>query len=81
MSTTPPDVDCAAALDLTDQDPTINQMMASLVLQVVRRIVAGSCPFMGLYLDMEQGTVTPTYATPEAVARIVGPDSEWEVSA
>ena len=32
VSTRPPDVDCAAALDLTDQDPTINQMMASLVL-------------------------------------------------
>ena len=67
VSTRPPDVDCAAALDLTDQDPTINQMMASLVLQVVRRMVAGSCPFMGLYLDMEQGTVTPRYVTPEAV--------------
>ena len=39
-------------------------MMASLVLQVVRRMVAGTCPFMGLYLDMEQGTVTPSYATP-----------------
>ena len=36
-------------------------------------MVAGSCPFMGLYLDMEQGTVTPRYVTPEAVARIVGP--------
>ncbi len=81
VSTTPPDVDCAAALDLTDQDPTINQMMASLVLQVVRRMVAGSCPFMGLYLDMEQGTVTPRYVTPEAVARAVGPGSEWEISA
>ena len=81
VSTRPPDVDCAAALDLTDQDPTINQMMASLVLQVVRRMVAGSCPFMGLYLDMEQGTVTPSYVTPEAVARVVGPGSEWEISA
>ena len=57
---TPPDVDCAAALDLTDQDPTINQMMASLVIQIVRRMVAGTCPFMSLYLDMELGTVTPT---------------------
>ena len=54
---TAPGVDCAAALDLTDQDPTINQMMASLVLMVVRRMVAG--------------TVTPTYATPEAVERVV----------
>ena len=76
VSTRPPDVDCAAALDLTDQDPTINQMMASLVLQVVRRMVAGTCPFMGLYLDMEQGTVTPTYATPEALERVVGSGSE-----
>ena len=72
VSTRPPDVDCAAALDLTDQDPTINQMMASLVLQVVRRMVAGTCPFMGLYLDMDLGTVTPSYVTPEAVARLVG---------
>ena len=76
VSTAPPDVDCAAALDLTDQDPTINQMMASLALQVVRRMAAGACPFMGLYLDMEQGTVTPTYATPETVARVVRSDSE-----
>ena len=64
VSTAPPDVDCAAALDLTDQDPTINQMMASLVLQVVRRMAAGTCPFMGLYLDMEQGTVTPDLCHP-----------------
>ena len=49
-------------------------MMASLVLQVVRRMVAGTCPFMGLYLDMDLGTVTPTYATPEAAERIVGLD-------
>ena len=61
--------------------PTINQMMASLVLQVVRRMVAGTCPFMGLYLDMDQGTVTPTYVTPEAVVRVVGPGSEWEIEA
>ena len=76
VPTTPPDVDCAAALDLTDQDPTINQMMASLVLQVVRRMAAGTCPFMGLCLDMEQGTVMPTYATPETVARVVRTDTE-----
>ena len=38
-------------------------MMASLVIQVVRRMVAGACPFMGLYLDLEQGTVTPSYVT------------------
>ena len=71
VSTAPPDVDCAAALDLVDQDPTINQMMASLVIQVVRRMVAGTSPFMSLYLDMDLGTVTPTYATPERAERIM----------
>ena len=71
VSTAPPDVDCAAALDLVDQDPTINQMMASLVMQVVRRMVAGTCPFMGLYLDMDVGTVVPSYATPEGACQTV----------
>ena len=47
VSIRPPDVDCAAALDLTDQDPTINQMMASLVLQVVRRMGGGHLPLYG----------------------------------
>ena len=78
VSTRPPDVDCAAALDLTDQDPTINQMMASLALQVVRRMVAGTCPFMALYLDMDLGTVTPSYATPEAVERLLPSESDPE---
>ena len=66
----PPDIDCAAALDLMDQDPTINQMMAMLVVQVVRRMAANDCPWMSLYLDLEQGTMTPRYATPENVAQI-----------
>ena len=68
----PSEVDCATALDFTDQDPTINQMMASQVLQVIHRMVAGDCPFMALYQDMDLGTVTTTYVTPEAVERTVG---------
>ena len=76
VPTTPPDIDCAAALDLTDQDPVVNQMMASLVLMVVRKMVAGTCSVMGLYVDMELGTVTPTYVTPEAVERVLGPGPE-----
>ena len=68
----PPDIDCAAALDLLDQDPTINQMMAMIVMQVVRRMAANDCPHMSLDLDLEQGTMTPMYATPESVSRITG---------
>ena len=68
----PAEVDCAAALDLTEQDPTINQMMAMMVLQVVRRMAAIECPFMALYLDLESGTITPRYATPENVSATTG---------
>ncbi len=73
---TPPEVDCAAALDLTDQDPTINQTMAVMVAQVVRRMAANDCPYMSLYLDLEQGTMTPVYATPENAARAAGVRNE-----
>ena len=41
------------------------------MLQIVRRMAAGTCPFMALYLDMDLGTVTPTYVTPQAVERVV----------
>ena len=69
---TPPDIDCAAALDLLDQEPTINQMMAMMVVKVVRRMAANDCPHMSLHLDLEQGTMTPRYATPENVAQVTG---------
>ena len=73
---TPPDLDCAAALDLVDQNPTINQAMANATLQVVQRMVTGTCPWMAIYLDLEQGSMTPHYATPENVARITGADAK-----
>lgn len=65
----PPQDDCA---QIADQGPTINQTMAALVVEVVRKIIDGSCPWMQLYIDMEAGTLHPILATPEAVERIVG---------
>ena len=70
-SHTPPDMDCAAALDLTDQDPTINQMMASWIVHIVRRMATNNCPFMALDLDLDLGTMAPTYATPQNVSRTI----------
>jgi hypothetical protein len=61
---------CAAAVAADDQSPTINQAMGALVLEVVRRIIEGTCPWMQLYLDLEAGTLTPTMATPEVVSRL-----------
>jgi hypothetical protein len=63
---------CAAAVAQNAQSPTINQAMAALALEVVRRILNGTCPWMGLYLDMEAGSLNPVYATPETVSRLTG---------
>ena len=63
---------CTEAVAMDDQSPTINQAMAALVLEVVRRIIEGTCPWEALYLDLEAGTLAPTMATPEGVSRQTG---------
>jgi hypothetical protein len=60
---------CAAIAE--DQGPTINLTMAAIVVEVVRRILAGTCPWMQLYLDMEAGTLVPVLATPQTVREIL----------
>ena len=63
---------CAVAVAQNVQSPIINQAMAALVLEMVRRILNGNCPWMGLYLDMETGALSSVYATPETVSRLTG---------
>lgn len=58
--------------DIPEQGPTINQVMASVMVEVIRRLVEGTCLWMQLYLDLEAGTLHPVLATPEAVQRITG---------
>lgn len=62
--------DCAEIA--VEQGPTINQGMAFLVVEVVRRLIDGTCPWVQLYLDMEMGTLSPVMATVEAVANMTG---------
>ena len=66
------DPSCAVAVDLGEQSPTINQAIAALVLEVARRMVLGTCPWMALSLDLESGQMRPTLATPENVGRCCG---------
>lgn len=66
------DPSCTVAVDIGEQSPTINQAMAAIVLEVVRRIVLGTCPWMSLSLDLEAGQLGPTLATPENVGRCCG---------
>lgn len=62
-------ISCA---DIEDQGPTINQSMAALVIEVVRRLIAGTCSWIQLYLDLELGKLQPVLATPETVEEILG---------
>lgn len=68
----PPEPSCAGAVEAGEQGPVINQAMAALVVEAVRRLIAGACPWMQLYLDLEAGTLHPVLAAPEAVARLTG---------
>ncbi len=50
-----------------EQGPTINLTMATVVVEVVRRLIAGTCSWVQLYIDMEAGTLVPVLATPEII--------------
>jgi len=65
-------MDCAEAVDANAQSPVINQAMAALVLEFVSRLLAGKLTWMGVYLDLEMGTLRPVPADPKTVARMVG---------
>ena len=57
--------------DISDQGPTINQSMASLVIETARRLLIGTCPWVQLYLDMEMGTLRPVYPSRELLKEIL----------
>jgi molybdopterin/thiamine biosynthesis adenylyltransferase len=67
LTQVPPVLDCA---QIAEQEPTINRVMAGLVIEVVRKLIEGTCPWMQLWLDLEMGTLTPVLATPQNVAGI-----------
>jgi len=72
LTQAPITMSCADAVLAGDQGPTINQVMAALMLEVVRRLIDGTCHWMQLYLDMEMGSLVPVMATPEAVEGVTG---------
>jgi hypothetical protein len=64
--------DCAGAVLTGEQGSTINQTMASLVLEVVRKLIEGTCSWMQLYLDLDKGILSPVLVSPEIVERMTG---------
>lgn len=63
--------DCAEAVAANAQSPVINQAMAMLTLEFVRRLLGGELTWMGAYLDLEAGTLSTVPAEPQTVARIM----------
>ena len=63
--------DCAEALQQDTQSPTINQAMAVLVLDMVNHLLRGTLNYMGVYLDMDAGSMQRVPATPINVARMM----------
>ena len=66
------DVDCAEAIELGEQSAVINQIMSSLVLEFVRKLLTNQLSWMQVYVDMEVGQITPTSIDPKHVARLLG---------
>jgi hypothetical protein len=71
-----PEAGCVA---VPDQGPTINNVMAALVVEVVRRLIEGTCPWLQLLVDMQHGLMTPIMATPEKCREIMHTRSKEKV--
>ncbi len=63
--------DCAEAVEDDEQSPTINQAMAVLVLDMVNRLLRGTLTYMGIYVDMDAGTMHQVPAMPMVVSRML----------
>ena len=66
------ELDCAEAVEEEEQSPTINQMMATLVLEFMFRLLKGTLTWMGAYVDLDAGNLSTVPAEPETVARMFG---------
>lgn len=61
--------DCADIAE--EQGPTINLIMAAIVVEVVNRLIMGTCPWIQLYLDIKEGTLVPVPATSGSINSIM----------
>jgi hypothetical protein len=62
--------DCAEAVVDNDQSPVINQAMATLVLDMVWKLLTGKLTHMGAYIDLEAGSIKYVPANPVTVSRM-----------
>ncbi len=67
-----PQLDCAEAVALELQGPTINQVVAAIAASMIEKLLAGTCAWMGVYFDLDAGTLRPVPTDPATVAGITG---------
>ena len=65
-----PRLDCAAAVAVAEQGPTVNQVVAAIGAAFVEKLLAGTCQWMAAYVDMDDGLLRCVPADPRAVATI-----------
>ena len=65
-----PELDCAERVVRGDQGPTINQVVAAIAASFVEKLLASTCSWLGIYFDMEQGTLRTIQAEPKVVAQL-----------
>jgi PRTRC genetic system ThiF family protein len=62
--------ECVEAVVDNRQSPVINQVMATLVLDMVYRLLKNKLDYIGVYLDLEAGTMRRVPAEPSQYARM-----------
>lgn len=68
----PKQADCAGAIAMGDQGPTVNQAVAALSASYVENLLADKCCWMATYFDIEDGALRCVPADPKSVAAIAG---------
>ena len=67
-----PQRDCAESVADGLQGPTINQVVASVAMSFVEKLLIGTCTWMAAYFDLDDGTLRCLPADPKLVAQIAG---------
>jgi hypothetical protein len=67
-----PQRDCAEAVALGEQGPTINQVVAAVAASFIEKLLEGTCTWMASYFDMHDGVLRCVPADPKTVASLAG---------
>ena len=67
-----PALDCAEAVARDHQGPTINQVVAAIAASFLDKLLTGTCAWMAVYVDLDDGTLRCVPPDPGIVAQLAG---------